>query len=46
VVTVVLIGFTQGEETEYLLYNTTENSDCEHETGVKSLYIKRKKKVN
>ena len=36
----------KGEETKHLVYNRTENSDYEHETGVKSWYFKRKKKVN
>ena len=33
---VVLIRLSQGEEAKYLVYNTTENYDYEHETGVKS----------
>jgi hypothetical protein len=37
---------SQGEEAKYLVYNTTENSNYEHETGVKAWYFKRKEKLN
>jgi hypothetical protein len=45
-VTLVLMRLSQGEETKRLVYNRTENSDRENEKGVKSWYMKRKKKVN